>query len=130
MKYKREISAPRQLLSLEFQQFDLKDPGFDGGDIFKKKPVQFCFNSRISARSDVDELVIALSSWKKTETTHTLREFYFFPKDHFESSSQPIQWVQLSIDQYFSILKIRIVRITWLLSQILCYQIIIRKALV
>ena len=75
MKYKREISDPRQLLSFDFQQFDLKDPGFDGVDIFKKKPVQFCFNSRISARSDVVELDFAVSRWKNSEATHTLPEF-------------------------------------------------------
>ena len=72
--------------------------------------MQFCFNSRISARSDVDELVIALSSWKKTETTHTLREFYFCPKDRFESRSLLFQWVSPLFYSIDLILKIRIVK--------------------
>ena len=74
--------------------------------------MQIIFNSQISARSDVDELVIALSSWKKTETTHTLREFYFCPKDRFESRSLLFQWVSSQFYSIEIILKIRIVR--WL----------------
>ena len=87
----------------------LKNPDFDGERRISKQKVQIIFNSRISARSDVDELVIALSSWKKTETTHTLREFYFFPKDLFESRSLLFQWVSSLFYSIDLILKIRIV---------------------
>ena len=87
----------------------MQDPEFHGERIFFKYKVQIIFNSRIFPRSDVVELTFALSSWTNSETTHTLREFYFFPKDLFESRSLLFQWVSSLFYSIDLILKIRIV---------------------
>ena len=53
-------------------------------------------NSHFSAQSDGVEIAFVSSCWKHCETPKTLPQFQFFPKDHFESSSQPIQWYSSS----------------------------------